>query len=126
MIHKPLHRRTEKNVQLKWTSQCQTAFDHLKQCLTTSPVLAFPDFNKTFILDTDTSDAGMGAVLSQLDDNNKEHVIAYASRILSKPERQYCVTRKELLSVITFIHHFCPFLLGNKLCCEMTMAQLPG
>ena len=75
---------------------------------------AFPDFNKFFILDTDASDAGIGAVLSQLDDDNKEHVIAYASRTLSKPERRYCMTRKELLGVITFIHHFCPFLLGNR------------
>ena len=108
-IAKPLHRLTEKNVQFKWTSQCQTAFDHLKQCLTTAPVLAFPDFNEVFILDTDASDAGIGAVLSQLDDDNKEHVIAYASRTLSKPERRYCVTFKELLSVITFIHYFCPF-----------------
>ena len=77
----------------------------MKECLTTAPVLAFPDFNKTFILDTDASDAGIGAMLSQLDDENKERVIAYATRTLSKPERQYCVTRKELLSVITFIHH---------------------
>ena len=113
-IAKPLHRLTEKNAQFKWTSHCQTAFDHLKECLTTAPVLAFPDFNKTFILDTDASDAGIGAVLSQLDDDNKERVIAYASRTLSKPERRYCVTRKELLSVVTFIHHFRPFLLGNK------------
>ena len=82
--------------------------------MTTAPVLAFPDFSKTFILDTDASDAGIGAVLSQLDDDKKEHVIAYASRTLSKPERRYCVTRKELLDVITFIHHFRPFLLGNK------------
>ena len=109
-IAKPLHHLTDKNAQFKWTSHCQTAFDHLKECLTTAPVLAFPDFNKTFILNTDTSDAGIGAALSQLDDQNKERVIAYAS----KPERRYCATRKELLSVITFIHHFRPFLLGNK------------
>ena len=66
-------------------------------------MLAFPDFSKTFILDTDASDTGIGAVLSRLDDNT-----------LSKPERRYYVTRKELLSVITFVHHFCPFLLGNR------------
>ena len=113
-IAKPLHSLTEKNSQFRWTDQCQRAFDHLKQCLTNAPVLMFPDYSKTFILDTDASDTGIGAVLSQLDDNDQEHVIAYASRTLSKPERRYCVTRKELLSVITFIKHFRPFLLGHK------------
>ena len=57
-------------------------------------------------------------MLSQLDDDNKEHMIAYASRTLSKPERRYCITHKELLSIITFIHHFHPFLLLNK--CVLT------
>ena len=94
--------------------QCQKSFDDLKQCLTTAPVLAFPDFSKPFILDTDASDTGIGAVLSQTDDNGREKVIAFASRTLSKPERRYCVTRKELLSVVTFIRHFRPFLLGHK------------
>ena len=89
-------------------------FDHLKKCLTNAPVLMFPVYSKMFILDTDASGTGIGAVLSQLDDNNQEHVIAYASRTLSKSERWYCVTRKELLSVITFIKHFRPFLLGHK------------
>ena len=76
--------------------------------------MAFPNYSKPFILDTDASDAGIGAVLSQLDDNSREQVIAYASRTLSKPERRYCATRKELLSVVTFIRYFRPFLLGQK------------
>ena len=83
-IAKPLHGLTEKNTQFRWTEQCQRAFDHLKQCLTNAPVLMFPDYSKMFILDTDASDTGIAAVLSQLDDNNREHVIAYASRTLSK------------------------------------------
>ena len=56
--------------------------------------------------------SGIGAVLSQLDDEGREHVVAYASRLLSKPERQYCVTRRELLAVVAFTSHFRPFLLG--------------
>ena len=86
----------------------------MKQCLTTAPILAFPNYNKSFILDTDASNTGIGTVLSQLDDSGRERVITYASRTLSKPERRYCVTCKELLSVVTFIRHFRPFLLGNK------------
>ena len=102
-IVKPLHRLTEKCTHFQWTNECQKAFDCLKQCLTTAPVLTFPNYSKPFILDTDASDAGIGAVLSQLDDSGREHVIAYASSTLSKPERRYCVTRKELLSVVTFV-----------------------
>ena len=86
----------------------------MKQCLVTAPILAFPDYTKPFILDTDTSDIGIGAVLSQSDINGRERVITYTSRTLSKPERRYCVTRKQLLSVVTFIRYFRSFLLGQK------------
>ena len=113
-VAKPLHRLTEKTTTFKWTTQCQEAFGYLKHCLVSAPILAFPNYNKPFILDTDASDAGIGAVLSQLDDSGRERVIAYASGTLSKPERRYCVTRKELLSVVTFIRQFRPFLLGQK------------
>ncbi len=113
-IAKPLHKLTEKTMQFKWTPQCQEAFDQLKRQLTTAPVLAFPDFNRPFTLDTDASDVGIGAVLSQTDDEGKERVVAFASRTLSKAERRYCVTRKELLAVVVFVHHFRPYLLGRK------------
>ena len=113
-IAKPLHKLTEHKVVFHWTPDCQAAFDALKRLLTTSPVLAYPDYSRQFILDTDASDTGIGAVLSQLDDTGQERVIAYASRLLSKPERQYCVTRRELLAVVVFTRHFRSFLLGTK------------
>ena len=96
-IAKPLHRLTERNTSFNWTIECQEAFDHLRHRLTTAPVLAFPDYSKPFILDTDASDTGIGAVLSQLDDDGRGCVIAYGSRLLTKAERRYCVTRRELL-----------------------------
>lgn len=105
-IAKPLHRLTEKTVPFQWSTQCQGAFENLKHRLISAPILAFPDCSKPFVLDTDASDSGIGAVLSQVQDDSTERVIAYASRALSKPERQYCVTRRELLAVVYFIQHF--------------------
>jgi hypothetical protein len=112
-IARPLHRLTERNCPFKWSTECQTAFDKLRDCLCSSPILCYPDFSRPFLLDTDASDSGIGAVLSQLDEG-RERVVAYASRLLSKPERQYCVTRRELLAVVVFTRHFRPFLLGSK------------
>lgn len=72
------------------------AFDSLKFALTNSPVLAYPLPSGDFILDTDASNFGLGSVLSQIQ-NCQEKFIGYFSKRLSKPERNYCVTRKELL-----------------------------
>ena len=56
----------------------------------------------------------MGAVLSQVDREGRERAIAYGSRLLSKAERWYCVTRRELLAVVTFTRHFRPYLVGQR------------
>ena len=112
-LAKPLQRLTEKNVTFEWNESCQNAFDQLRACLVSAPVLAFPDYSKTFILDTDASENGIGAVLSQGQDDGSECVIAYASRSLSRQEQRYCVTRRELLAVVEFVHHFRCYLLGQ-------------
>ena len=112
-IASPLHKLTERTAQFHWTDACQVAFEELRHRLTSTPVLAFPDFTRPFILDTDASDSSLGAVLSQVNGEGQEQVIAYASRLLSKAERQYCVTRKELLVVVTFTQHFRAYLLNQ-------------
>ena len=99
-IAKPLHRLTEKTSKFEWTSDCQASFNSLRQKLISAPILAFPDYTKPFILDTDASDMGMGAVLSHVNDSGAERVVAYASCTLSRAEQRYCVTRKELFAVI--------------------------
>lgn len=112
-ICQPLHQLTEKNRSFVWSQSCQEAFNTLRQSLVSAPILAYPDITKLFILDTDASEAGLGGVLSQVQDDGKECVIAYASRALSKHERQYSVTCKELLAIVTFIQHFQHYLLGT-------------
>ena len=112
-IARPLHRLTEKKRQFTWDDNCEEAFNELKRKLTTSPILAYPTTGGEFILDTDASDSGIGAVLSQVQDGT-ERVVGYASRALSKPERNYCVTRRELLAVVHFVKNFRQYLYGQK------------
>ena len=112
-IAKPLHQATEKQAHFKWTERCAQAFNQLKDNLTSTPILAMPDWTKPFILDTDACETGIGAVLSQSSMDSSEHVIAYASRLLTKPERNYCVMCKELLAVVTFLNHFRHYLISK-------------
>ncbi len=111
-IAKPLHVLTEKNRLFTWSTEAQEAFEILKAALVSSPILAYPNPEGQFILDTDASNHGIGAVLSQIQDE-EERVIAYFSRTLNKAERQYCVTRKELLAIVTAVKHFHHYLYGK-------------
>ena len=113
LIAAPLHRLTEKAKAWSWTLECEQAFNVLKEKLTTAPILAFPQFDLEFTVDCDASSEGLGAVLSQNHDG-KECVISYASRTLSKVERRYCATRKEMLALIWAIRQFRPYLYGKK------------
>jgi len=113
-IAKPLHQLTECGRSFTWSAECKKAFDALKYYLTTPPVLAFPDFTKEFLLDADASNQGIGAVLSQVQSDGQEQVVTYASRLLSKLERKYSITCKELLAVVVFLNHFRQYLLGKK------------
>ena len=108
-----MHKLTEKGRKFEWTNECQSTFEELRNQLVSSPILAHPDFSKKFILDTDASNEAIGAVLSQEIDG-KERPIAFASRTLTKPERRYFVTRKELLAVAFVVKHFKHYLYGKQ------------
>ena len=96
-----------------WSEECQKAFDTLRDKLVTAPILAMPREEGLFVLDTDSSAEGLGGVLQQEQDG-KLVVIAYSSKSLSKQERNYCVCRQELLSVVYHVQHFRCYLWGNS------------
>eukprot|EP00731_Ephydatia_muelleri_P015791 Em0009g215a len=109
----PLVKLTEKGHVWHWSSDCDAAFLQLKERLVTSPILGYPVFNQPFMVDTDASGEGLGAVLSQYV-SGVERVIAFASRSLSKAERKYCATRREMLALVWAIKHFRPYLYGRR------------
>ena len=116
-------RLTDKGVKFLWTPACQQAFETLKTKLTTAPILAYPNLTDPFILDTDASDTAIGAVLSQRQ-NGQEKVIGYGSKALSKEERNYCVTRRELLAVVHFVNHYRYYLQGKPFTVRTDHASL--
>ena len=104
--------------EFQWTPACQEGFDQLKKALTEAPVLVYPDYSKPFILETDASLKGLGAVLSQKGDNNEIRVIAYASRSLRPSEksmRDYSSAKIELMALKWSVcDKFKDYLLGSK------------
>ena len=114
-IASPLTNLTHKGKVFIWSKECQDAFDCLIGKLVQAPVLSYPSRDETdlFILDTDASDIGLGAVLSQKQ-NGVERVIAFGSKTLSKSQRRYCTTYKELLAVVFFVKQYRHYLLGRR------------
>ncbi|CAC5365137.1 unnamed protein product [Mytilus coruscus] len=114
---------TQKNKSFIWDDKCKIAFETLKECLTTAPTLSFPSEDGAYILDTNASQTGVGAVLSQIQ-NGEEHVIAYSSRTLNRAQKQYCTTKRELLAVIIFLCQFRHYLYGQKFTLRTDHASL--
>ena len=112
-IAAPLHALTGKSAKFEWNEACEEAFLELKQRMRSTPILTYPTKTDNFVLDTDASSEAIGAVLSQIQDG-EERVLAYFSRKLSKAERNYCVTRQELLAVVASLKHFRQYLYGRN------------
>ena len=79
----------KKHSKVDWTDECQTAFDLLKETCANTPILAYANYKKPFRLNMDASEQGLGAVLYQQQDDETFRVMAYASKTLSKTERNY-------------------------------------
>ena len=93
-----------------WDEKCHSAFELLKQKLTTAAVLAAPRDGGNYVVDCDACETGLGAVLQQ----GQLRVIAYANRTLTPAERAYCTTRKEQLAMVYGLKQFRPYILGHR------------
>jgi hypothetical protein len=98
-IAKPMYQLIKQDEDFKWGSEQEKAFNELKQLLIKAPVVAYPDFTKPFILYTDGSHTGLGAILEQKDEEGKGRVIAYASRTIRGAEERYSATELEFLAL---------------------------
>ncbi|CAN6685977.1 unnamed protein product [Malus baccata var. baccata] len=109
----PLCRLLQKDVPFKFDEECESAFNQLKEKLTSTPIITPPDWSFPFELMCDASDYALGAVLGQLRDK-QPHVIYYASRTLNDAQLNYSTTEKELLAVVFALDKFRSYLIGTK------------
>ena len=102
--------RKQEPDQITWTPERDRAFEQIITTLMKKPVL----MNKPFVLYTDASGVGTGAVLSQNDEDGADRPVAFFSRKLKSAETQYTVTEQECLAVVKAIHYFRVYLLGAE------------
>ena len=121
-IAEPLHvlaRLPEGQYPKQPDAEAENAFALLKHALVKEDaILIRPDFEKPFILQTDASNYGLSAILTQKDDEGRDKVVAYASRTLIKAERAWHTHELEALAVIWGCEHYRPYLIGNKFLIE--------
>ena len=104
---------TKKDMEFIWSPACEEALQKLKGLLIEAPVLAFPEFDRGFLLDTDASGVGLGAVLAQKQNDGSVRPVAYASRTLQLHEQNYGVMELEALGVVWAVRHFRHYLYGH-------------
>ena len=112
-ITTPLMALTGKDVPFVWEPVCSTAFYTLRESLIHAPILAFPTETGQYILDTDTSNFGLGGDLSQIQDD-VERVVAYCSRALWPSQRRYCTAKREMRAAVAMCIQFRSYLRGAK------------
>ena len=104
--------RKEAPERVKWTPEIEAIFAKVKDLLTSEPVLATPDPKKEYQLQTDASGRGLGATLSQLDENGDDKPIAFYSKKLLPRQQRYSGVETECLAVVEAVKHFSVYLEG--------------
>lgn len=113
-IAQPLYHLLKKENTWFWEEEKEKAFQKLKDKLITSPILRLPDPLKPLKVYTDASGVALGAILAQVDDEGKEYVCHYESRLLKGPEIHYGISEKECLGIVWAIRKFRPYLYGTQ------------
>jgi hypothetical protein len=109
----PLTQLTRTKEPWIWGTAQEKAWSTLKQKLMNPPVLAFPDYSRQFIVDPDASSFAIGAVLSQRDDDGREHPIRFWSRQMRGAELNYSQTEKEAMAAVEACEEFRPYIMGK-------------
>lgn len=109
----PLNELLQKKTVWRWGKEQRAAFMALKKALCTEPILAYPDFDLPFVLYTDASNYGIGAILAQQHPDGTIRVVSYASRSLHGAEKQYAPTHKEALAVRWAAEKYRAYLIGR-------------
>jgi hypothetical protein len=112
-LNELLHK--DKPERVKWLPQHTAALEAIKRGLTSKPVLAAPNPDKPFIVQTDATQHSVAAILTQIDDEGREHVICYASRKLLPREERYSSMERERLGIIFAVTKWEQWLYGQKI-----------
>jgi len=109
IISKPLTNLLRKGTLYVWTPETETAFQALKKALISAPVLALPNFSIPFVVETDASNKGIGAVLQQ-----QGHPVAYVSKALGVKAQGLSTYEKECLAILMAVEHWYPYLQSSQ------------
>ncbi|KAK7097274.1 hypothetical protein V1264_004279 [Littorina saxatilis] len=114
-IVSPLVELTKKNQpnKVRWSKECQMAFDRVKEILSSEPLVRLPDFSRPFTVRSDASSTGIGAALMQPDDDDVLHPVLYASRKLLERETRYSTVERECLALVWAVDKFHRYLFGS-------------
>jgi hypothetical protein len=113
-LAKPLYELCKPSRKFKWTPEANKAFQRLKDAIIQDLVLAHPMFGKPFVLRTDASNYGVGAVLSQIDESGEERVVSFASKVLDKAQINYTTSEKECYAIVYALEKFREYLEGHE------------
>ena len=109
----PISRLLRKGETCKWTSECEEAFETIKEAYTNAPILIAPCWDLEFHVHIDASDLAVGAMLAQNPTDKWDQPIAYASRLLNVAEKNYTTTEKEALAMVYSLNKYRHYLMSN-------------